>query len=450
MASIVKRKSKFSVVYTCVDENGTKRQKWETFSSQAEAKKRKAQIEFEQSTGTFIMPSAKTVKELLDDYVAIYGINTWAMSTYESRKSIIDNYIVPIIGDIKLTEVTPRMMDKYYQSLMSVKSKPRPYIKPKNEFLSARQVKEIHKVLRSAFNQAVKWELLSRNPVANATLPKYEEKQREIWDAETLLHALEVCDDDLLKLAINLAFSASLRMGEMLGLTWDCVDVSQESIKAGKANIYINKEIQRVSKEALEQLNGKGIISMFPAVLAAKHTRLVLKVPKTKTSVRKVFLPKTVAEMLIERRKEQDELKELFGEEYKDYNLVFCSTNGTPIEGSVINRAFHKLIQDNDLPPVVFHSLRHSSTTYKLKLSGGDIKAVQGDTGHAQATMVTERYAHILDDDRQKNAERLEKAFYSPEEKVEETPAESDEVALMRILANSEMVAMLKNLVQTL
>ena len=99
---------------------------------------------------------------------------------------------------------------------------------------------------------------------------------------------------------------------------------------------------------------------------------------------------------------------------------------------------------------MVFHSLRHSSTTYKLKLSGGDIKAVQGDTGHAQATMVTERYAHILDDDRQKNAERLEKAFYSPEEKVEETPAESDEVALMRILANSEMVAMLKNLVQTL
>ena len=50
---------------------------------------------------------------------------------------------------------------------------------------------------------------------------------------------------------------------------------------------------------------------------------------------------------------------------------------------------------DANLPKVVFHSLRHTSTTYKLKLSGGDIKAVQGDTGHAQATMVMERYAHI-------------------------------------------------------
>ena len=139
MASIVKRKRKYSVVYTCTDENGVKRQKWETFSSHADAKKRKAQIEFEQSTGTFIVPSAKTVKELLDDYVSIYGVNTWALSTYEGHKAIIDNYIVPIIGDVKLDDLTPRMMDKYYQSLLTVKSKPRKYGGCKNEFISARQ-----------------------------------------------------------------------------------------------------------------------------------------------------------------------------------------------------------------------------------------------------------------------------------------------------------------------
>ena len=51
-----------------------------------------------------------------------------------------------------------------------------------------------------------------------------------------------------------------------------------------------------------------------------------------------------------------------------------------------------------------FHSLRHTSVTYKLKLSGGDIKAVQGDSGHAQVDMVTEVYGHILDEDRKKNA----------------------------------------------
>ncbi len=64
---------------------------------------------------------------------------------------------------------------------------------------------------------------------------------------------------------------------------------------------------------------------------------------------------------------------------------------------------------------MVFHSLRHTSVTYKLKLSGGDIKAVQGDSGHAQADMVTEVYGHIIDEDRRKNAQRMEDAFYNRE-----------------------------------
>ncbi len=74
--------------------------------------------------------------------------------------------------------------------------------------------------MRNAFNQAVKWELMTRNPVEHATLPKEEHKTRDIWTAEVLQKALEACDDDILRLAINLAFSCSLRMGELLGLTW--------------------------------------------------------------------------------------------------------------------------------------------------------------------------------------------------------------------------------------
>ena len=54
---------------------------------------------------------------------------------------------------------------------------------------------------------------------------------------------------------------------------------------------------------------------------------------------------------------------DLFGDEYIDNNLVFCSSNGRPMESQVINRAFNKLIKENGLPHVVFHSLRHSSIT---------------------------------------------------------------------------------------
>ena len=137
MASIVKRKNRYSVVYTYTDENGVKRQKWETFATNAEAKKRKVQVEFEQETGTFIIPNASTVSDLLEEYMSIYGVNTWAMSTYEARRSLIFNYINPLIGDMKLEDVTPRTMDKYYQSLLTVKAKVVNNRKPTHEYLTA-------------------------------------------------------------------------------------------------------------------------------------------------------------------------------------------------------------------------------------------------------------------------------------------------------------------------
>ena len=85
---------------------------------------------------------------------------------------------------------------------------------------------------------------------------------------------------------------------------------------------------------------------------------------------------------------------------------------GSPIGEASIRKRFAKLIQENDLPKVVFHSLRHTSVTYKLKLNGGDIKAVQGDSGHAQVNMVTDVYSHIIDEDRKRNAALFEEAFY--------------------------------------
>ena len=99
---------------------------------------------------------------------------------------------------------------------------------------------------------------------------------------------------------------------------------------------------------------------------------------------------------------------------------------------------------------VVFHSLRHSSTTYKLKLNHGDLKATQGDTGHAQIDMITSVYAHILDEDRKINAQKFESAFYAnpdlrsvrpPEEPKEPAPATLDLEALMEQLRKSPELA---------
>lgn len=270
--------------------------------------------------------------------------------------------------------------------------------------------------------------------------------------------------EEIQKLAINLAFACSMRVGEILGLTWDCVDISPESIRAGKAFVYINKELQRVSKTALSVLDKKDVLRVFPDTSEANKTILVLKKPKTATSTRKVFLPKTVAEMLVQWKLSQDFTKQAVGGEYNDYDLVVASAFGTPVENSRITALFKELIETNGLPKVVFHSLRHSSITYKLKLNGGDIKAVQGDSGHAVASMVTDQYSHILDDDRRTNAALIEEAFYRGKNLVpgegnagqeKGAPAEQqqstlDPELLAKILANPEMAALINALAKSL
>lgn len=137
-------------------------------------------------------------------------------------------------------------------------------------------------------------------------------------------HAIEICEDPRLKLAMNLAFSCSLRKGELLGLTWDCVNITLESIEKEEAYIYINKELQRVSRSVLDTLEKKDVIAVFPVVSERNRTQLVLKKPKTRTSIRKVFLPKSVAEMLISWKNEQDAVREALGSEYQDYDLVIA------------------------------------------------------------------------------------------------------------------------------
>ena len=174
------------------------------------------------------------------------------------------------------------------------------------------------------------------------------------------------------------------------------------------------------------------VLLVFPTNHKKNSTVRILKTPKTENSVRKIFLPKSVANMLVDWKAEQDEMKEILGDEYMDYNL----------------------------PPVVFHSFRHSSVTYKLKLNGGDIKAVQGDSGHAQVNMVTDVYSHILDDDRRKNAELFEEAFYEkknldPQMHVQQennntVADEVDPELLAKVLANPEMRALLNSLAKTM
>lgn len=274
-----------------------------------------------------------------------------------------------------------------------------PYHKSCGRTVSLSVLRDLHKLLHSAFEQAVLWEYISRNPFHRAVLPRMETKPRQFLRPDQISVLLEQCDNPRLALAIHLAFARSLRRGEILALTWQDVDWKRSAIR-------INKTLCRVSQEALRTLGEQNILFEFPPVLKSDKTVLVLKSPKTVSSNRIIYLPEAVMRLLKEHLNRQQE------EGTADPIMVFQDKDGHPLQDTTLIKYFQSALQCASLPKVCFHSLRHSSITYKLVLSRGDIKSVQGDSGHAQAEMVTEIYSHVLDENRRKNMLLFEQEFY--------------------------------------
>ena len=446
MASIVKREKGYSVVYRYEDELGHSKQKWKKCSTYKEAQKVKAEIEHGISAGTFVAPAKQTVTEFLRDFVSLYGEQKWGVSMYSSSCGLINNYVIPIIGKLNIQDITTRTVDKYIQTLRKTPSVTTRTRKPTTKTLTDVNIEKIIKLLRCAFKQAVRWELIAKNPFENAVLPRTRYNKRDIWDADTIRKALDACESTRLYLAMNLAFACSLRMGEILGLTWDNVHITDEDIAADDAWIYVDKEVARATQQAIDAIGEKDIFYIFEPVMKNPKTRIVLKRPKTDSSVRKIWLPKTLAYILRKWQQSQAEIIEFLGDEYQNFNLVLAQDNGRPVDERMIEKEFNQLKKDAELPNVVFHSLRHSSTTYKLKLNHGDLKATQGDTGHAEIDMITRIYAHILDEDRKINAQKFESSFYSNPDLRQVRPPEDtqpsiDVAALIQQLQKSPELA---------
>ena len=443
MATIIKRNDKQCVVYWYLDDTNKRKQKWETYDSKKEASARQSFIKYYQKTnGAVIVPMQKelgeiqvteeqeqtiddevlgstnadiTFAEFLEIFVDIYGVSKWSASTYSGKTSAIKHYIEPLIGDWKLKDITTKKLSKYYNDLLSYPEVGRPNQKAPKRCVRPANIKKIHDIIRCALNQAILWEYLDtrmRNPASMATLPKRTKNVRDVWDIEVFKRAIAVVDDDLLHIAMQLAFSCSMRIGEVLGLCWSDVFIDDEALRNENARVTITKELTRVTVEAMKKLNDKDIIKVFPTQKPTGTSRLVLKTPKTESSVRVVWLPKTVTMLLRQYKDAQDKQKDFLGSAYTDHNLVIALDNGNPVESNYIRKKFNELIAEHNLPEVVFHSLRHLSTSYKLKMTNGDVKSVQGDTGHAEVEMVMDVYARVIDEDRRLNAQKMDKHFY--------------------------------------
>ena len=350
MASIIKRGKSYSVVHY-EGEGKDRHQIWESGLSYSAAKTRKLQLEMEEANNTHIDQNNITVSEFLHEFLQKYGEKKWVASTYDGNVGLLENYVYPYLGDKKLRSIRVKTVDDYYHFLLTEAEPAMNPGRPRREHISPSTIHDIHKVLRCAFNQAKRWELIAKNPFLDATLPEHKERKRGALTPEQLYKVLEFTDRPefydrfLIHCAIHLALSCTMRGGEVGGLQWDRVSIEHQAI-------YIDRVIDRVDKKLIEKLSKMDIIYTFPNLMMGTRTVIVLKQPKT--------------------------------------------------EGSI----------------------RYTSASTKLVLSGGDLKAVQGDGGWNTPDMLTKCYAHILDENWRVIADKMETEFYGKNREKNE-PQES-------------------------
>jgi len=440
MASIVKRKNSYSVVYY---DNAAGKQIWESGYTHAEAKDRKVTVEYEQSLERNGELEPIPIKTYMEEYIEKYGSKKWGTSYYRSSLALLKNYVYPYWGETPIHRFTVKGIDDFYSHLIT--NCTMTGTGRENTKITASLVNDIHKIMRCAFNQAKKWQYIYVNPFLDATTPENKTKERPALTPLQLEEVLKYTDNKdkydlyLIHVALNLAFAGSMRGGEVGGLQWSDIIDSDNRV------LHISKSIDRIDKKVLERVSKTDIYFKFPNLLPQCKSVIVLKNTKEDGgSDRNCYLPEAVYEKLMILKALQDSMKEEFGDDgYVDYDLIICQANGRPMMTEHLNKRFQTVLNRLNIKPLnskddenyVFHSIRSTATTYKLRVSGGDIKAVQGENGQKDPKMVTHQYSRILDEDRQRISQKLDDEFYG--KKVQNDATGSNVIEILTALQDN-------------
>ena len=418
MASILRRGDSYSVRFKYKDHAGRICEGWESFKTKKEAQDRKISVEKELLDGTFLIPDAMTVAEMLYKWLPIQSSkHKWAPKTYTHTVAMIQNLVVPYLGKKQIQKVQTYDLEQFYATLSRT---PRGLYKQgvkqtltdkqKRQFLTGASIREVHAMLKTAFSYAVEWGLLLKSPIPREA-PKSTSEERAIWDERTMLAALQTIENPALHLAVHMSMILSLREGEILGLQPSDLDFDAAD---GRGTISVNKALQRADKVALSKIDPTQIYHTFPDRREGSKSSLILKRTKTKKSNRFLYMTKPLKEELLAWLEKMKQDEQSAPEKYSNCGQLFRLPDGLPIAPDVLTKWYRMWRAEHpEFEKIVFHGLRHSSATYQLLQSGGDFKSVQGNTGHATATVLMDTSAHTQDKPRLELTEKIEADFYS-------------------------------------
>lgn len=350
---------------------GTGKQLRRSFSgkTQKEVREKMQAAAVAVNDGDYFEPAKITVGQWLDTWAAEY-LNSVKPRTVESYRANIKQHIKPAIGAKRLSELTAVDVQRLYNGLTN---------KHNGKPLSAKSKKNVHGTLHKALEKAVSLGYIRHNPADKPDLPKIQKAEiKPLADGE-MVSFLDAIKGSEYEPVYTVTLFTGMREGEVLGLTWDCID-----FKAGTITI----------KQQLQKVRGTG----------GEYT-----LASTKNGKTRIVSPASyVMQVLTNQRKAQSEQRLKAGPAWSNpFNLVFTNALGKNLCAQTVYLHFKKLAAAAGVPAARFHDLRHSYAVAALR-SGDDIKTVQENLGHHTAAFTLDTYMHVTEQMRQESARRMD------------------------------------------
>ena len=358
------------------DSNGKLIRKSVYGRSQKEVAQKLTAMTNDVNTGLYIAPEKTTFGQWLDIWYEDYlgGVKE---STATQYKYHIEFNIKPNLGHVPIQKLTAPMIQKLYRQRMTEATKG-------GKKLSAKSIKNLHGVIHKALDKAVQCRYIKFNPSDACELPRIPKKEMKVLKDEYLSKFLSEIKGKKYEELFFVDVFTGMREGEILGLTWDCVDFDN-------GIIHIEKQLKRKQ--------GTNNVYFFDTLKNGK-TRSVVPAP-------------VVFEILRKIKKEQAANKLKYGSSYENPdNLVFTNEIGQHIGVEALWQALKRRAVAIGIPDLRFHDLRHSYATISIQ-NGDDIKTVSQSLGHATVAFTLDVYGHVTDRMKRDSADRMQKFIES-------------------------------------
>lgn len=293
------------------------------------------------------MHPEQTLAEYLTTWLADYAKPNVTAKTYERYERIVKHNIVPHLGHVRLCDLKPLQIQSLYTLLLREGRK-------KGGGLSPLTVQHVHRLLRKALHQAVRWEIIDRNPADGADSPRVPRKEMHALDRDGLSRLLPLLKGNKLHLPVLLAATTGMRRGEIMALRWSDIDLAAGTLRVARS-------------------------------LQQTRAGLEFKEPKSLRGRRNIALAKVTVDALKVHRAARDT---------GDGGLVVCRPDGTPWPPDQLSAEFHTFARRHGFA-IRFHDLRHTHASNLLR-DGVPVNVVSQRLGHAEPAITLNVYSHVL------------------------------------------------------